>query len=240
MPLPYVVRITYGNPQRMIPADYPGLVVPQNVPALMPELVTWGRMSDISPGQLPPPDGVTKVDLTVSFDDIAAQWRPVQQASAPGTRQAPTRGPLTRIQQCPATPPSQWIFQGGNVYLDLTITVYVVEIYNQSRVLAEIMSHELLHVQDELEIINNWLPAQLDQDPMLRRYLVERRPVDNQMFQHWFRGSHFQEYVRGTWAPEHNARGSRRDSPEEYEHRRRVIQRLRRGAAGGRTAPAGR
>jgi len=203
-------RITLGN-DLLLPASLYGIRIPpglspSGIPA--PNFVTPAVMvSMLKDPQshhqtgLHVVHGLTTSEFGASFANIAQQWRQVPKGSS-----APF-----------------WQFYGGDVYLDLTITVSVLEGDRPQpnddlsrRIFAIIMEHELLHVLDEIEIVRTWMPTKLPADNMVLKYLTNAEPVDNAMFQSWFKGSGFSDWLKGGfWAPEHVRRGSLRDSPAQ-------------------------
>jgi len=138
--------------------------------------------------------GLTVADFSLEFPDFATQWLGV---SSGGIR--------------------TWRFQGGPLLLKSLVKIYVDDrARGRSEILDVIMEHEFLHVADEIEVLRDDVPAQLRADSIVRRYLIDKTPVDDAMFQNWFKTSKFQEYVQPIWAEEHNRRGRRRDSGMEY------------------------
>lgn len=157
--------------------------------------------------------GLTEAALSVQFSDPARQWQPV---SGPGGRR-------------------QWQFQGGDIVLNLDLEVFVLEgdrpqpnDQESVQIFALIMSHELLHVADEIDIVKNWLPARLYADAFVQRHLSNAQPLDDGMYQRWFAGGEFQTWIHNSlWAPEHNRRGNQRDAPAQYRQLNDAIDRLR-------------
>jgi hypothetical protein len=152
--------------------------------------------------------GLTTAEFSLRFANPSLQWRQVRSGGA-----------LTR-----------WQFQGGKVSLNVLISVYVAEgfqSYNQA--LALILEHELLHVQDEIDIVSRFMPTAALRDQYVQRYLVEGRELDDPMYRRWFAGPGFQEWVHDSvWAPEHNRRGQIRDSGVEWESFRKRIDEFQR------------
>ena len=157
--------------------------------------------------------GLTVAALSVQFSNLTQQWR---QVGGSGGRR-------------------QWQFQGGDVLLNLDLEVFVLEGDRPQpndpesvQIFAIIMSHELLHVADEIDIVTNWLPSRLYADRFVQRHLSNAQPIDDGMYQRWFVGSEFQNWVHNSlWAPEHNRRGNRRDAPAEYRQLNNAIDQLR-------------
>jgi len=138
--------------------------------------------------------GLTVADFSLEFPDFVTQW---SSAGSSGTK--------------------AWRFQGGPLLLKSLVKIYVDDrARGRSEVLDVIMEHEFLHVADEIEVLRNDVPAKLREDSIVRQYLIDKKPVDDTMFQNWFKTSKFQEYVQPVWAEEHNRRGKKRDSGMEY------------------------
>jgi len=215
-------RVSFGNDLRLPTALYdirvPAGLSTASVPA--PDLVDPTTMVSLlrSPGRghgrgLGVTHGLTTAEFAVSFSNLAQQWRQVRTGSAL---------------------PS-WQFQGGDVFFDVTITVYVLEGDRphpndnlSRRLFAIIMEHELLHVVDEIDIVSRWMAAEAYKDEKVLKYLSNAASVDNAMFQSWFRGTGFSDWLRdGLWAPEHNRRGSIRDAAHQYAALQRQIDDIR-------------
>jgi len=215
-------RISYGN-ELLLPGDLYGIRVPaglssNGVPA--PEFVDPTTMVSLlreagggHGSGLGVTHGLTKAEFAVTFPNATHQWRQVQTgASVPF-----------------------WQFQGGDVFLDVTITVYVLEGDSPDpkddlsvKMFAIIMEHELLHVIDEIDIVTRWMPPEAYKDEMVVRYLTNAEAVDYKMYQHWFQGKGFTDWLKsGIWAPEHNRRGSIRDSAHQYQALQKQIDDIR-------------
>jgi len=138
--------------------------------------------------------GLTIADFSLEFPDFARQWLCV------------SSGGITT-----------WRFQGGPLLLKSFVKIYVDDrAQGRNDIVDVIMEHELLHVADEIEVLRVDVPARLRQDSIVQQYLIDKKPVDNAMFQNWFKTAKFQEYAEAVWAEEHNRRGRRRDSGMEY------------------------
>jgi hypothetical protein len=157
--------------------------------------------------------GLTTTAFSVSFSDFANQWKKVEKGSAK---------PF-------------WQFQGGDIYFDATITVYVLEGDRSQphdqlsrKIFNIIMEHELLHVADEVDIITNFAPEESYKDEMVKKYLTKAELMDDAMLHSWFRDDRFSKWIRdGVWAPEHNARKAIRDAPAQYQALGKQISDLR-------------
>lgn len=87
------------------------------------------------------PVGYTLSDLSIEFKDIGKQWKKVGKS---------------------------WHFVGGEIYLDLKITVYVLdEAKSRPKCLKMIMKHEMMHVADEIAIVSKTLPKTLLKKPSI-------------------------------------------------------------------------
>lgn len=157
--------------------------------------------------------GLTRAEFSLRFSDFDRQWRQNRRdASFPS-----------------------WTFQGGDIFLEVTLEVFVLEGDRPGsgdpagrQIFGVIMEHELEHVADEIDIVSRWMPPRAYRDRMVRRYLADGRPVDDRMFRGWFRTGRFERWLKnGHWAPEHNRRQRRRDSPEAYRALQERIDRLR-------------
>ena len=205
-------NVTWRN-DLLWPASLYGARVPAGLPETSvraPLYISAAEMQRLSPSRtIRVVAGLTVADFSVRFADMQQQWRTVAGSGGP-----------------------RWQFQGGIVYWDLAMSLYVAEGFrNYERVLVTIMEHELLHVLDERGIVTDYMAGQARQDEYVRRYLVEGAPVDDGMFRNWFRGDGFQTWIKnGIWAPEHNRRGEQRDSgPDWQRYRERIDSLMRTG-----------
>lgn len=158
--------------------------------------------------------GLTTAELSVRFADFSRQW----------------------VQVSTGVPGRFWQFRGGDIYLDLSISVYVLEGDRpasndpiSSQIFKIIMQHELLHVADEVDLVTQWMPSEAYRDHMVEKYLSNAQTVDDSMLQSWFRGDRFEDWLRtGIWSAEHNRRAGIRDTPKEYAALQDQINALRR------------
>ena len=203
-------NVTWRN-DLLWPAALYGARVPHGLPETWvraPLYVTAAEMQRLSPSStIRVVAGLTTAEFSVRFADVQQQWRTV-----------------------PGGGGQRWQFQGGVVYWDLGMALYVVEGFRDfERILVTIMEHELLHVLDERGIVTDYMTAQARQDQYVRRYLLEGAPVDDAMFRNWFQGTGFQDWIKnGIWVPEHNRRATQRDSGPEWERYRERIDSLMR------------
>lgn len=220
-------RVRHRNPSSLdvegLGLDLPDGLSPEH--ARRPTFVPPERMLRLlrnrrgGTGRLGVVHGLTRADFSLRFSDFDRQWRRTRSGGGPAS----------------------WVFQGGDVYLEVTLEVFVLEGDRPSsgdragrRIFKIIMEHELEHVADEIELVRHWMPPRAYRDRMVRRYLADGQPVQERMFRNWFRTDQFERWLRnGLWAPEHNRRQARRDSPERYrelqeridEQRRRQVNR---------------
>jgi hypothetical protein len=194
LPATYGVRVPPGLSAASVPA--PTFIDPTTMVSLL-------QSADSSHGRgLGVVHGLTKTEFAVTFPNPTHQWRQIR-----------TGGAF----------PS-WQFQGGDVFFDITIKVYVLEGDRPQpdddlsrQLFAIIMEHELLHVLDETDIVSRWMAPQAIQDDKVLRYLSNAQPVDNAMFHSWFQGNGFSNWLKdGLWAPEHNRRKDIRDAAHQY------------------------
>lgn len=155
----FVVSVVHRNTQPL-PADFrPRPQAPAGVPLRLP---FFGSLADIVNVQIArqrrfdyPSSatlggfaaGYTDTDLAVGFADFANQWR------------------------CES---GFWRFLGGDVSLTLSIGVHADERTRPAgkrRCLAMILEHEWIHVQDEIDIVTNWLPREALADAFVRANL---------------------------------------------------------------------
>jgi hypothetical protein len=217
----------------LLPPEYYGVTVPSGLDsfyARVPEFVDvpgieaalrGSAVRGSTGGGLGIVNGLVTRELEVRFDNPAAQWQLVYQG------QRPTRGPAT------------FQFRGGTVNINLKLGIYVLNINEPKpsdpisvQIFATVYEHELLHVLDDIDIVNNWLPPRLNpEQTTISRYLVQAQPFTYgtqgqtiDQIEREFR-NYIQERVQSTirndiWAPETNRRGSARDAPGEY----RIVQ----------------
>ncbi len=229
MSINFVPNIIWSNNDLLLPADLFGVTVPSGLSDFhvrSPNYVDVTRMSQVSRsgttarvgagGQLALVNGLVRNDLQVRFDNMTRQWRCT-----------PLGGPSSRQG------PGQFQFQGGNVFLDLSLGIYILNINQPNAqdqisvdIFATIYSHELLHVLDEIDIVRSWLQPKLLTEPTIERYLVRTQPyvygtqsqpialVEREF--HTFIQNTIQTAVHNVWAVEANRRQGLRDAPSEY------------------------
>lgn len=222
MSVNFKADVEWPDNQLLLPADLFNVTVPPSLPGWhvrAPKFVDVTRMNQLSRdtpgssggGQLSIVNGLVTRDLNIEFSN-AGQWR--------------------RINQGPKGP-GQYQFTGGDVLLKLKLGIWIIQYVNPDpaddysvKIFALIYGHELLHVQDEIDIAQNWLPPQLPNQSVINKYLVQSQTytygtpsqlmvdVDRE-FQDHIRGRINGE-VRHLWASETNRRAGLRDAPAEY------------------------
>jgi hypothetical protein len=139
--------------------------------------------------------GLTVATFSVDFENAGLQWKKMESRAGVTT----------------------WQFTGGTVFLSATINVFVDERLRRRKAALElVMAHEMLHVGDEIDIVKHHLPGEMAGVDMVKKYLIEQKPVDDRMYQHFFKGGKLTGYVEGVWADEHNRRAQGRDSGQAY------------------------
>jgi hypothetical protein len=193
--------IDYDNDVQIALSDYQGIKVPKGVSPREPELVSFAKMSQLAPDKFPAPAGLTvPTDMSVKLDGT---WKQI------------------------GSNPAQWQFQNGTLQLSVTIAVYVIEPYRPVKKLFElIMTHEFLHVLDEIEVATDYLPTELPKDEYVKKYLIDQGTVADATYRNWFQGDRFRNYVKDTWVMERNRRGQGRDSGPLYERYKLDIAKL--------------
>lgn len=157
-----------------------------------------------NPGKLASVHGLVTAELAVVFPDLDKQWQ----------RSADVQNRVS------------WRFLGGDVILEVTITVHVLEDDRpldkdrlSQKLFAVIWEHELLHVLDDIEIVRDWLPGEVRADEWTRKYLVEAREMPDPTFDHYIRKGNLTVWFRdGPWLTERNRRAGIRDSAANYAH----------------------
>jgi hypothetical protein len=205
IPTRFVPRVRYLNqgappansapnviPQRLQPIFISDTEMQRRTPVAMSRMIQQGMMGTTF--------GLTVPSFSLNYLNFNQQW---QSSIRPGTRM------------------QQWVFQGGDVYLDLEIGVYVDQSVSRARLrdrmLRMIMPHELLHVRDAIEIITQIMPTRLLAHPVVRDNLVNPQPMDEGSFQSMIRGDGLANVVRDQiFTPEWNSQVLRLDSGASY------------------------
>lgn len=230
MPVTFVPKIEWPTNDLLIPADWFNVTVPAGLDSFhvrspnYVDVLAMGRVkrngtavATGAGGQLGLVNGLVSNDLDVRFDNIQSQWRCT-----------PLGGPTSRQG------PGQFVFTGGNVSLVLSLGIYILDLNKPNPddqltidIFAEVYSHELLHVLDEIDIVRNWLIPRLNTEPTIAQYLVRAEPYvyGNQSQNLMQVEQEFRTYIKNTiqtaihniWAVEANRRQGIRDAPAEYK-----------------------
>jgi|SRR5215216_3274300 len=210
-------KTRYGNELLFPLTIYPRFKVPTNVPLVYAPIFTdSGTLYKMAqPSKSLVVGGYTDPKFSLRFSDFDNQWKQTQ----------------------PSNPESAWEFQGGVVFLELTITVYVNQVFqNLDKVLVMIMEHELLHVSDEINIATQYLPTHAPKGNYVKKFLIGREKVDNRTFENWIKSKGFENYLRDEiYVPEHNRLAEARDFGREYnKYQKKIDDTIRLGGAGRR------
>jgi hypothetical protein len=222
-------RISWPENDLLFPAELFNVTVPPGLCSMdvrVPNIVDINKMNQLSSGAgyssssggLSSAYGFVNPKLTAIFPNPAAQWR---RTPAPGAKNSDYG-------------PCQFQFTGGEVILDLTLEIYVITAAEidpnddlSVQIFACVYEHELLHVVDALDIVNNWLPPRLNMEPDVARYLGQGQPyvygtstMRASQLEKEFRTSTtnpLQASIFNLWATESNRRESLRDTPAQYK-----------------------
>lgn len=185
-----------------------------DVPALSAVLRSGSNLAQGAGGQLGSVKGLVTAKLGVKFSDVQRQWKSQALRTS-------NQGPV------------EFVFQGGKVLIEMALGLYVLNTAKpipgdavSEKVFSIVYSHELLHVQDYLEMINQWFLPLLKQNRVVDEYLIRRRPYPygrptdppKRLL------AEFPEFIRNKveteahnlWTTEANRRREIRDAPAEY------------------------
>ena len=221
-------NIEWPNNDLLLPAEWFDVKVPPGLSSFYirnPNFVDVTTMMKLAKddgtfasGGLKMTNGLVTTDLKVRFPNPTTQWR----RSSLSTSKDPNRGPF------------QYQFAGGDVFLDLSLGIYLLKSAEYDpdddlsvQIFARLYEHELLHVADEVDEVNNWLIPHLNSDPDVARYLVRAEPYvygtpsmvatqTDSDFQ-TFIGNTIQVDIFNVWATESNRREAIRDAPAQYK-----------------------
>lgn len=215
MTVQFVPRIRYGNKQQLSLKLYPNLKVPVGVSARAPHIISQDKMvvrarnTGIHKG-LTTVAGLTEAQMSLSFANPKKQWKQMKRSRARSGRGHE----------------SLWKFQGGCVYVDLTVTIYVSSAYHEyAPQFAFIMEHEYLHVSDEIDIITRHMPLKLKMNPTVKGFLI-KPTLAPQVTYEWFCNGKWSEAMRmALWVVEHNKKAATRDTgPAREEYQKKFEQ----------------
>lgn len=194
MSIPHLFGVARYSNELLLPRGlYPPIDAPEGVPVWAPFLVSMADMVTEAIGRRNRygyatrasldafPSGYTRSDLTLRFVNFSRQWR---------------------------FEASRWHYQGGQICLELTLGIFADErAEDRLECLSMILTHELKHVADEIDIVTNWLP---------RRAPIELRsrfaPLGERAFERAMRGrgdgqgSDLERAVQQLWIEESSRR----------------------------------
>jgi hypothetical protein len=140
------------------------------------------------------------------------------------------------------TGPGRFQFQGGEIFLELQLAMYVIQHIKPDpkdkfsmQIFAEIYGHELLHVHDEVTLLDS-LPDDLKGDAEISKLLTQPFTYGTNRQGMAVATAEFRDYIRKRiaglvvndhWAAKTNERARRRDRPEEYQKVQDRIDTLR-------------
>lgn len=227
MSVTYRPTIDWPNNDLLLPAQLFKVKVPAGLSSFDvrdPNFVDVTQMmklakedSTLPSGALRITHGLVTADLKVRFGNPSAQWRKSSLSA-----KDPNRGPF------------QYQFTGGDVFLDLVLGIHLLKSVEYDsdddlsvQIFARIYEHELLHVVDHVDLVNNWLTPHLNTDPDVAKYLVRGEPYVygtpamlaaqvERDFQ-TFIGNTIQVAIFNVWAREANRREALRDAPAQYK-----------------------
>jgi hypothetical protein len=194
------------------------------------------------------PTGLSDVHIREpNFVDVAAMAaKSKEHAVGKGSALAIVNGLVTReLGVTFANPEQQWKelsgskngpgtfhFQGGEIFLGLRLAIYVIQHVRpdpkdsiSKQIFAEVYGHELLHVHDEVTLVEDFLPTDLNGDAEISNLLTKPYNYGASGQTMVVAAVEFREYVRKRieglvwndhWATKTNERARRRDAPEEY------------------------
>jgi hypothetical protein len=238
MAVTFTPRITWkeGANQLAYPFDWFGITPPRDLPldfVRPPKFVNSAEMSKLvrdsassTPAGLWTVEGHVSSDFQISFTDPDRQW-----VALPGPDGKP-----------PVRGPASFQFQGGEVILDLTLGLYILDSRKprddekSSKIFAILYEHELLHVLDETDIIKNWLPRMAMVDPDVIKYFIRTEPfifgLQSQSIadaRKEFLDKYISHILFNLWATEVNRREGIRDAPGEYKKISQQIEKIQYG-----------
>jgi hypothetical protein len=238
MAVTFTPRITWNERANQLayPFEWFGIKPPRDLPVDFvrpPKFVNAAEMSKLvrnsarnTPAGLSIVEGHVSTDFQVGFPDPDRQW-----LTMPGPDGKP-----------PVRGPGNFRFQGGEVILNLTLGLYILDLREPGdddkslKIFDILYEHELLHVLDEMDIVKNWLPRMAMAEPDVIKYFVRAEPftygVQSQSIadaRKEFLDKYIGQSIFNLWATEANRRTSIRDAPGEYKKVNDEIEKIRSG-----------
>jgi hypothetical protein len=203
-----IPNVTFENTKLVADAVRRRLKVPGGVVAHDPIRLSFGEMSRKEPSKVPAPAG-----LTVSAIDVEAPGvtRVTETKSSQSSSQS--RGSQT---QSTASSAPQWMFGGGDIKLNILISIYIIDKFaTVPKLFQIIMEHEYIHVRDNLTLAQG-IGKKIESDAAVKRWL-NGDP---------WTGSAFFDTIAAIWATEAKKLGDALDSGPSYDRHKRDIARL--------------
>lgn len=196
-----------------------------DVPGMSAALRSGSTLAQGAGGQLGTVNGLVTSELRLRFDDAQRQWtsRPLG---------GPSQGPV------------EFTFLGGKVHLELSLGIYVLNTNKpppgdavSEKIFSVVYGHELLHVLDNIEMINSWFMPKLKMNRVIDDYLIKRKPYvygrqadpPQRLLTEFpkFITEKLETEAHNIWAVEANRRQAVRDAPAEYKKVQDKINDLR-------------
>jgi hypothetical protein len=215
MPTQLLPIVRYGNfgTLRADPINQnvivPPIVVPAPEPIILSNQELQVKAKGMSFGANIPLKylfGLTDSFFRLTYFDKGSQWRMIPKKHSPN-----------------------WQFTGGIVMLEIVITVYLDDrlLGTLKSEYAETLSHEYMHVEDEVDIGRNYLPKLLPTLPDFKRMLIQDETgapevMSDDNYRNWFvktviddRGytrTNFEHWIYELWCAESDRRAKLRDA----------------------------
>lgn len=124
-----------------------------------------------------------------------------------------------------------WTFQGGDIVLKLTLIIYITARYEQEPFWDDlyqlVLTHELKHWKDSIDIVTNDMPRALQDDADLKRlilpdYAGRMTPMTDKEYQEWFVATDalgdtkFEKRIGDYWSKFYEKQKRLTDSSAEY------------------------
>lgn len=223
LPTKFTTKIVNVSKSMLDLASYPRLVPPVGMlPVWEPKIIPhdelqlragYTKVESVGSGV----NGLTEPGFSVDFENRSFQWEKDKSG--------------------------MWQFQGGNVVVRLDLLICVTAKYEgetfRNDAVALIMTHELKHWQDNVDIVTNWLPTKLKALADIKRLLIDDgtgQParLSQADYDKWFNqvnpstgGTKWEDLIIDTYVLERDRRDQLRDSSKEYQDYSSNISALR-------------
>jgi hypothetical protein len=225
-PTNFVSTVTPGCPLPLPMALYPRIKAPPGIGTVYAplkisehEMAVRGRGMGLPSSTNFVEYGLTYPEFSVRFADEKGQWK--------------------------HDPGGWWQFQGGDVILDVRVTVYVSKLYEvfafKDEIFQLVISHELEHVRDHFDVIHRHLPQILRADAEVKKLLIDDgtgqpAKLPDGTYQHWFvdkvndwgrEWTRFGYRVFQLWAAKYSDLGEKLDNGARANQYRKNIDNLK-------------